>query len=152
MRTETFKHSRLENPVELILSGLNVPNNAFQASVMRMHLDNEVAKAKGGSNTVGVDISNGFANDADIATLEQAASEKAKTTVKDAGNHEPEMSQGSTARGGVTIAQWASNEYGRSRLRQHAHEASGALVKDASTVEMVELLGQLIKDGKLNEG
>ncbi|KAL5427451.1 hypothetical protein PMIN07_007805 [Paraphaeosphaeria minitans] len=125
---------------------LNVPNNAKHAFVMRMHLDNEVAKGKGASITNGVDINNAFSHDAAyVAALEHIATEKAKHS---AGMDSVPETPSAPADRESKATQWASNQAGWDRLKQHKAEGPAPPVKKASTEEMAKILADL-KNGSI---
>jgi hypothetical protein len=102
-------------PILTWLLEINVPNVAFELSMMRMYMDNRAAQAAGGTATRGVDISKAFDSEVDISVHEEAAAHKAKTNAYYNMPETPKLSVPN-----AKFSSWSLNKLGDARIADHA--------------------------------
>ena len=116
---------------------INVPNVAFELSMMRMYMDNRAAQAVGGTATRGVDISKSFNNEVDISAHEKAAAEKAKTNAYYNMPETPKLPIPN-----AKFSSWSLSELGDDRVAAHA-ASSGISIEKVDNKGMLEILANL---------
>ena len=113
-----------------------------ELAITRMELDNEVARAKGASETQGVNISGPLIEESGMAKLEEAVVAKVKGMVI------PEGRIVMNPKGG--LAHWLANKAARERWENVEHTQYGMWKRDQSRDEEMRLVfAQLLRNSIL---